>query len=478
MSDQKKIVLSEKTPPLTSLEAWAELARKSCNNNLDDLSFVDEDGLKILPLYTHEFSSSRQSIVATHQPSPVFRALILEPTPTRANQAILSEISGGTKEFLLQELSPGQCGVEIEDRAGLLLMLENIDPNKIRVHLSPSINPERENNPFSLMEFFTDWLITKGVSHSFSGSFGLDPIGYVAAGRIGFDWLENDQLRSITAAVEKTIPALPNARILTASGTPYHEAGASVIQELGIMLATAAAYLRACDQKDNSVFEVASRMSIELSVDADILMTIAKLRAARLLWCRLCELCNISCNAPIDARLSARMLSSRDTQNNIIRSTFAALGANIASVDTISLYPFTHSVGRPDDFTRRIARNTQHILRGESQLGAVSDSASGSFAIEQLTDSYAQAAWDLFRDIERRGGIVVCLSTGWLQKEIGRVRNDRANQIAAGKRTLIGINQFQPAQAEMYETQDWNIPSVAQSGIEILRSINLDDGVM
>ena len=136
------------------------------------------------------------------------------------------------------------------------------------------------------------------------------------------------------------------------------------------------------------------------------------------------------------------MMARRDPWVNMLRTTIACAGSAIGGADAISVLPFTHALGRPDAFARRIARNTQTVLAEESGLGRVLDPAAGSGALESLTASLAAKAWELFQAIEARGGMAAALESGYMRDEIGALAARRARDIAALKTELTGVNAF------------------------------------
>jgi methylmalonyl-CoA mutase len=141
------------------------------------------------------------------------------------------------------------------------------------------------------------------------------------------------------------------------------------------------------------------------------------------------------------------MLTKRDAETNILRNTIAAFSASVGGADTISVLPHTLAHGLPDAFARRIARNTQLILAGESHLDFVADPAAGSGAIEALTGSLCEKAWDEFRRIENEGGMLASLSKGHFQARVKAEREERATRLRDGERAILGTTIY-PAPEE------------------------------
>ena len=127
---------------------------------------------------------------------------------------------------------------------------------------------------------------------------------------------------------------------------------------------------------------------------------------------------------------------------NMLRATTEALAAAVGGADTICVAPFDEPLGAPDDFSRRIARNVQIILQEEAHLTQIVDPAGGSYAVESLTDELAHAAWAVFQEIERHGGMLAALESGFVQSSIAEVAARRATALARRRDVLVGVNQF------------------------------------
>ncbi|HUS96881.1 MAG TPA: methylmalonyl-CoA mutase family protein, partial [Hyphomicrobiaceae bacterium] len=178
-------------------------------------------------------------------------------------------------------------------------------------------------------------------------------------------------------------------------------------------------------------------------VDTDLFLNAAKLRAARRIIARIAEASNASADAMhITAATSERMMAKRDPWTNMLRTSAACAGAAFGGADAITVLPYTWALGTPDSFARRIARNTQLVLQEESALGRVVDPAGGSWYVEKITDDLARKAWELFHEIEAKGGAADALSSGFIQDEITRVAQVRNKAVAAGAKLLTGISVF------------------------------------
>jgi methylmalonyl-CoA mutase len=201
--------------------------------------------------------------------------------------------------------------------------------------------------------------------------------------------------------------------------------------------------LRAFEAAGFALDEARALIFFRLAVDADQFLSIAKLRALRLLWARVEEACGLAPKpVPISAATAWRMLTQRDPWVNLLRATVAVFSAGLGGADAVTVLPFTAALGLPDRFARRLARNTQLILLEEANLAKVADPASGTGAMGDLTGQLCRAAWKLFQDIEAAGGAVRALETGLIQREVAAVRVAREAAIATRRDPLTGTSEF------------------------------------
>jgi methylmalonyl-CoA mutase len=228
-----------------------------------------------------------------------------------------------------------------------------------------------------------------------------------------------------------------------ADGRPVHDAGGSEVQELAFALAVGVAYLRALEAGGIVLEQARTALSFRLSADADQFLTMAKFRALRLLWARVEQSCGL---APkpifVAAETAWRMLTRRDPYVNMLRATIATFSAGLGGADAITVLPHTLALGLPDPFARRAARNTQLVLLEESNLAKVSDPAAGSGGIETLTRELCEAAWSLFQEIEKAGGVFSALEQNLIQRKVAATRALREANIARRKDVLTGATEF------------------------------------
>jgi methylmalonyl-CoA mutase len=270
------------------------------------------------------------------------------------------------------------------------------------------------------------------------GSLGLDPLGVQAASG-------EEQDLSGLADVARRAVAHEGLRAVVVDATVFADAGASAVEELGCSLAAGVAYLRALTDGGLSVDEAFGQLEFRYSASADQFTTIAALRAARRLWDRVGEVSGASPEARPQrqhAVTSSVMTTKRDPWVNMLRTTVACFAAGVGGADAVTVQPFDAALGRPDSFSRRIARNTQNLLVEEGHLARVLDPAGGSWYVESLTDELARAAWDWFTEIERAGGLQQALADGLVRDRIAAAWDARAERLAHRTDAITGVSEF------------------------------------
>lgn len=274
-----------------------------------------------------------------------------------------------------------------------------------------------------------------------TGSAGIDPIGsFVLKGK----WEEN-AYDNIKKVIDKTA-ALPLFRIIGVHGKFFANSGSSIVQELAFSLAQGAEYLTQLTEMGVSVDEVASKMKFNFGIGNNYFMEIAKLRAARLLWAQIVKAYNPANED--SAKLVAHSVTNTynktlyDPYVNMLRTQTEAMSAVLGGADSITVLPFNTVFEDTTEFSERIARNQQILLKEESHLDKIVDPAAGSYYIETLTNSLVEQAWKLFLEVEKKGGFVAAFRKGFIQSEIKTMAAKRDIHIAQRRDNLLGTNQF------------------------------------
>jgi methylmalonyl-CoA mutase N-terminal domain/subunit len=237
---------------------------------------------------------------------------------------------------------------------------------------------------------------------------------------------------------------LPGIRPIMVNSGPYHNAGATAVQELACVIAAGTEYLRALVARGISADTAAFSMTFAFSVSTNLFMEIAKLRAARGLWAKVVKAFGVenpdAQKMFLHARTSAFTKSVLDPHGNMIRGTIEGFAAAVGGCNSLYTAPFDEPIGRPDEFSMRIARNQQLLLLEEAYLGRVVDPAGGSYYVESLTDSLGREAWKLVQEYEAQGGFAAALKAGGPQKAIEAAAAKKREQIRLRRATQVGVS--------------------------------------
>lgn len=238
---------------------------------------------------------------------------------------------------------------------------------------------------------------------------------------------------------------LPNFKVVSVDASIFHNSGSTSVQELAFALSMGNEYLAKLTDLGACPTMVAKAIRFNFSVSSNYFMEIAKFRAARMLWAEIVKSYGVAEN---DAKMSVHAETSKWNQTvydpyvNMLRGTTEAMSATIAGVDSLTVVPFDACYRKPTEFSDRIARNAQLLLKEESHFDLVVDPSAGSYYIETLTDSIAKAAWALFKDAEDKGGYVAAFTQGFVQENIKATAQKRDMNIATRRDILLGTNQY------------------------------------
>ncbi|KAF0097864.1 MAG: methylmalonyl-CoA mutase [bacterium] len=455
--------------PTPSHQEWRAVVDKALKGAPFEKKMVTRtyEGITITPLYTREDWSAAGDPSGIPGASPFTRGFSASgagvngwcirqeqtaPDPKAANAAILTDLEHGATSLSVRldrcaraGLDPdqapadsvGEDGVAAYSLADFETLLDTVLLDVAPVALTSG------GQFLPAAALLAALWRKRGVADAkVRGAFNADPLGTLAAtGSLPVS-LETalTHMAELAAHTARTWPQVTAVGIDT---TPYYDAGATETQDLACAMATGVAYLRAMTAAGMTVDDACRQIAFTFPVGCDFFMSMAKVRAARTLWSRIAAACGASVQAArIHARTAERMITRRDPWVNMLRTTTAAFAAGIAGANSITVLPFDCALEEPDDFSRRIARNSQVILREESSLTKVIDPAGGSWYIESLTDQLARAAWGLFQEIEKAGGMAEVLRNGTLAGQIAAVWTAREKAIATRRDPITGVSEF------------------------------------
>ncbi|MBB4285797.1 methylmalonyl-CoA mutase family protein [Roseospira goensis] len=460
-------------PPATHAD-WMAMVEKALDGAPFDKKLVARtlDGLAVQPLYTREHwpaegdpSGMPGAMPFTRAARPLgqaqsgwdIRQCHANPDPAATRSAIAEDLENGVTSLLLRLDRAGRAGLDADadaaadlfGRDGLSLssvadwdaLLADVDLTRVPIAVQAGARA-----PLAAAMLTALWCQRGVKEEQARGAFHIDPLGALAeTGRLptGVD----DALSLMAAVAHNAARTFPTGAVVAVSvdSAAYYDAGASEAQDLACAMATGVAYLRAMEAAGMSLDDACRQIQFSLSLGTDQYLSIAKLRAARLMWARIAEACGASepaRAARLHAITAARVLTRRDPWVNLLRSTMACFSAAVGGANAITVLPHDAALGQPTAASRRIARNTQLILQEESQLNRVIDPAGGSWALERLTEELAGSAWALFQDIEKGGGMAAALTSGRIAEQIATVREARRADIGKRKAPITGISEF------------------------------------
>lgn len=414
--------------PSPTIDRWAALARKALKDApLEGLTHTDGDGLTIAPLYADDdapaLSAPRSGQVGGRAWD--LRVLVEAHAAAQTNAVVLDELTGGAASAVL-------TGAALVDPDVMSRALEGVALELAPIGLDVGIHGAAAASALAVA--------AKGSPRA-RLMLHLDPISAFARDGGAPRAIEIEVAQAAATAARHAQP-YPAATLFLASGRAAHEAGGTIGQELGFALASAAAWLRAGAEAGLSVERTLTGTVLGLSVDAEYLDGVAKLRAARLMWRSFARAAGAETSATIETRSSGRMLGLRDPWPNLLRLTAAGFAGAVGGADAMILDGFTAAIGAPDAFARRLARNTQLVLMDEAHLGRVDDPAAGAWFLDARARDLAQAGWAEFQRIEGEGGLIAALKAGTIQARVAQARDVRRAAYVGGEAVLVGVNRF------------------------------------
>ncbi len=275
-------------------------------------------------------------------------------------------------------------------------------------------------------------------------------------GSINFDYLnkmlskgkEKGSLVDTAKALIVATAALPQYRVINVNALTLNNAGAYIYQELGYALAWGNEYMNLLTEAGVPAETVAKKIKFNFGISSNYFLEIAKFRAGRMLWADIVDSylaegdCKCAAKMKVHAETSSFNLTVFDSYVNLLRTQTEAMSAALAGVDSMTVVPFDKAYETPNDFSERLARNQQLLLKEESHFDKVIDPAAGSYYIENLTVSIAKQAWDLFLAVEEEGGFYAAVKAGKVQEAVNASNKARHEAVAKRKEILLGTNQY------------------------------------
>ena len=299
-----------------------------------------------------------------------------------------------------------------------------------------------QRHTLQLAELLVAYFKEKGYDpEKIQGSVNFDPISKMLQ--------KGKDLSGIVAKgaeLVKVLVPFPKFRCIAVNSLKLNNAGAYIYQELGYALAWGNYYLNALVEAGIPVDLAARKIKFNFGISSNYFMEIAKFRAARMLWADIVKAYGpteeCACKMVAHAETSTFNLTLFDAHVNLLRTQTEAMSAAIAGVNSITVTPFDKVYETPNEFSERIARNQQLLLKEEAHLNRIVDAAGGSYYIENLTVAIAQQAWNLFLETEDAGGMLAAIQQGTVQDTVNASNKARHEAVSKRKEILLGTNQY------------------------------------
>jgi methylmalonyl-CoA mutase len=480
---------------------WEKAAAKSApDGRLEDLNWRTPDGITVKPLYTAEDVQGLAHADTLPGFPPYVRgpqATMYAVRPWTIRQYAGFSTAQESNAFYRQALAAGGQGVSV---AFDLATHRGYDSDHPRVtgdvgKAGVAIDSVED------MKILFDQIPLDKVSVSMTMNGAVLPVlaGYIVAAQeqgVKLEQLsgtiQNDILKEFMVRNTYIYPPEPSMRIIgdiiayTAEHMPkfnsisisgYHmqEAGANQALELAFTLADGKEYVKTAMSKGLDVDAFAGRLSFFWAIGMNFYLEIAKMRAARLLWCQIMQ--GFGAKNPkswmlrTHCQTSGWSLTEQDPYNNIVRTTVEAMAAVFGGTQSLHTNSFDEAIALPTEFSARIARNTQLIIQEETHITKVIDPWAGSYMMEKLTQDMADEAWKIIREVEAMGGMTKAVDSGWAKLKIEAAAADKQARIDSGQDVIVGVNKYKLATEDVVQTRDIDNVKVREAQIEQLLAI-------
>ena len=442
MAEMKEKLFEEFSP--TTTEQWVEKITTDLKGAPFDKKLVwrTNEGFNVYPFYRLENVKDLKTINSLPGEFPYLRGNkkkdntwfvrqdIKVSDPAEANKKALDVLNRGVDSLMF---SLGHAEV---DEQYIETLLAGILPQYVELNFACCMK-KAENLAKLLVAYFKK---NNYPLADLKGSIDYDFMGKMMTR--GHE--RQDAVATMKALIEATAE-LPQYQVIGVGAFNLQNAGSFIYQELGYALAWGAEYLNLLTDAGVAAETVNQKMRFNLGVSPNYFMEIAKFRAARLLWANIMATYTDNkeaCKIHMHAVTSTYNLSVFDAHMNLLRTQTEAMSAALGGVDSMTVTPFDVTYEEPNDFSERLARNQQLLLKEESHMGRIVDVAGGSYYIENLTVAIAEQAWKLFLAVEEDGGFYAQVKAGKVQAAVAESTKTRHANVAKRKEILVGTNQY------------------------------------
>ncbi|HET8746082.1 MAG TPA: methylmalonyl-CoA mutase [Ramlibacter sp.] len=484
-----------------SLEEWKKAAARSApGGNVEALNWITPDGIAVKPLYTAQDLQGLAHADTLPGFAPFLRgpqATMYAARPWTIRQYAGFSTAEESNAFYRKGLAAGGQGVSVAFDLATHRGYDSDHPRVVGDVGKAGVAVDSVED----MKTLFDGIPLDKVSVSMTMNGAVLPVlaGYVVAaeeqgvsqdklsGTIQNDILKEFMVRNtyiyppepsmriVGDIIEYTARNMPKFNSISISGYHMQEAGANQALELAFTLADGKEYVKTALAKGLDVDEFAGRLSFFWAIGMNFYLEIAKMRAARLLWCRIMQ--GFGAKNPKSLMLrthcqtSGWSLTEQDPYNNIVRTAIEAMAAVFGGTQSLHTNSFDEAIALPTEFSARIARNTQLIIQEETHITNVIDPWAGSYMMEKLTQDMADAAWKIIEEVEAMGGMTRAVDSGWAKLKIEAAAAEKQARIDAGKDVIVGVNKYKLAKEDQIEILEVDNVKVREQQIARLKQI-------
>lgn len=445
MADSKEKLFSDFSPVTT--EQWMEKVTADLKGADFEKKLVwkTNEGFKVKPFYRKEDLEGLKTTDALPGEFPYLRGNKKDNNEWLVRQEIrvddVKEANAKALDILNKGIDSLSFHVKAKElnAAYLEMLLEGICAECVELNFSTC-----QGHVVDLANLLVEYFQKKGYDlNKLHGSINFDYLNkMLVKGK------EKGSLVDTAKALIAATAALPEYRVINVNALTLNNAGAYIYQELGYALAWGNEYMNQLTEAGIPAATVAKKIKFNFCISSNYFLEIAKFRAGRMLWADIVNSylaegdCKCAAQMKIHAETSSFNLTVFDSYVNLLRTQTEAMSAALAGVDSMTVVPFDKAYETPNDFSERLARNQQLLLKEESHFDKVIDPAAGSYYIENLTVSIAKQAWDLFLAVEDEGGFYAAVKAGKVQGAVNASNKARHEAVAKRKEILLGTNQY------------------------------------
>ena len=488
-----------------TIDAWNDrVSKETGKGSSEDLTKMMPEGIEVKPLYTVADLESIEHINSLPGLAPFLRgprATMYTGRPWTLRQYAGFSTAEESNAFYHKNLKAGQMGLSVAfdlathrgfdsdhprvegdvGKAGVAI--DCVEDMKILFDQIPldkmSVSMTMNGAVLPVMAMFIVAAEEQGVAaESLSGTIQNDILKEFMV-RNTYIYPPKDSMRIVSDIIGFTAANMPKFNPISISGYHMQEAGATCLQELAYTIADGIEYARAAQRSGLEIDDFAPRLSFFFAIGMNFFMEIAKLRAARVLWAeymqKLFEPNNYkSLMLRTHCQTSGVSLTSKDPYNNVIRTTIEAMAAVLGGTQSLHTNSFDEALALPTEASARIARNTQLIIRDETEIPCVIDPLGGSYYVESLTQSLVNEARKMIDEIEQMGGMAEAVVSGMPKLRIEEAAARRQARVDRGEDIIVGVNKFQTDDESEIDVLVIDNTQVRQQQIERLNQVKAD----